>query len=185
MARILLLFVFVVAVNGYRHNPKFPKVDDKKVACTSALEQLRHELINKSRCGEPKEVFQELKLSNSFLQINPSWVWVKRCVGLCDNEGQDSRCVPSKTRIEAIPVRIFDLTTKKDTCTTFNLEVHESCSCCTSSSTDCRAPKVYDPRKCSCQCPNKEERRNCLKKRNMKWIRSKCICETKEKRTFW
>lgn len=30
MARILFLIVFVVAVNGYRHNPKFPKFEDKK-----------------------------------------------------------------------------------------------------------------------------------------------------------
>ncbi|XP_045459544.1 uncharacterized protein LOC123670080 [Melitaea cinxia] len=164
MARILFLIVFAVAVNGFRQNPKFPKFDDKKVGCTSASDKLRHELIEKSRCGEPKEVFQELKPPNSFTQINPSWVWVKRCVGLCDLEGPGSQCVPVKTRIEAIPVRIFDLSTSKDTCTTIKVEVHESCGCCSSSSSDCGAPKVFDPRKCSCHCPNKEERRNCLKK---------------------
>lgn len=185
MARILFLIVFVVAVNGYRHNPKFPKFEDKKVACTSASDKLRHELIEKSRCGEPKEVFQELKPPNSFTQINPSWVWVKRCVGLCDLGEPGSQCVPLKTRIEAIPVKIFDLSTRKDACTTINVEIHESCGCCSSSSSDCGAPRVFDPRKCSCHCPNKEERRNCLKKPNLRWNRSKCTCEQKLKRSRW
>ncbi|XP_026491676.1 uncharacterized protein LOC113397500 isoform X1 [Vanessa tameamea] len=189
MARIFFLFVFVVAVNGFRHHPKFPKADEsdliKKVACNSTLEQRRNEFIEKSRCGEPKEVFQELKLQSSYLQVSPSWVWVKRCVGLCDLEAPGSQCVATKTRIEPIPVRIYNLKTNKETCSTYSLEVHESCSCCTSSSSDCASPRVYNPRKCSCQCPNMEERRNCLKKRNqnMKWNRSKCICE--KKRTLW
>ncbi|CAG9563219.1 unnamed protein product [Danaus chrysippus] len=224
MARILLLFVIVVAVTG-KHHPKFPKSDEsdplkKAVACSSEQDQLRNQFIEKSRCGEPKEVFVDLKHTSSYLQVVPSSVWVKRCVGLCNFGPPGSQCIAIKTRMEAIPVcivfvelipiqrylfvldisltqlficsrlrnpivRVYNLKTEKETCTTYEVEVHESCGCCTTSPRDCVAPRVFNPRKCSCQCPNMDDRRKCLSKRNqnMRWNRSKCECE--KRRTFW
>nr|XP_032512427.1 uncharacterized protein LOC116766622 isoform X2 [Danaus plexippus plexippus] len=188
MARILLLFVIVVAVTG-KHHPKFPKSDEsdplKKVACSNEQDQLRNQFIEKSRCGEPKEVFVDLKHTSSYLQVVPSSVWVKRCVGLCNFGPPGSQCIAIKSRMEAIPVRVYNLKTEKETCTTYEVEVHESCGCCTTLPRDCVAPRVFNPRKCSCQCPNMDDRRKCPSKRNqnMRWNRSKCECE--KRRTFW
>lgn len=53
MARILFLIVFVVAVNGFRQNPKFPKFDDKK-----------------GEKGDLKKVDSPLTLKESF-NLNP------------------------------------------------------------------------------------------------------------------
>ncbi|OWR45533.1 hypothetical protein KGM_216021 [Danaus plexippus plexippus] len=168
MARILLLFVIVVAVTG-KHHPKFPKSDEsdplkKAVACSNEQDQLRNQFIEKSRCGEPKEVFVDLKHTSSYLQVVPSSVWVKRCVGLCNFGPPGSQCIAIKSRMEAIPVRVYNLKTEKETCTTYEVEVHESCGCCTTLPRDCVAPRVFNPRKCSCQCPNMDDRRKCPSK---------------------
>ncbi|VVC91192.1 unnamed protein product [Leptidea sinapis] len=139
MARILFLMFVLVIVNGHKHHPKFPKLvaseeteqPYKKVACNSSHDRLRNEIIEKSRCGEPKEVFVELKLPGSYLQVMPSSVWVKRCVGLCDYDGPGSQCV-----------RIFNLKTNKESCSTIDVEEHEACGCCTQ---NCPSPKVFNP----------------------------------------
>ncbi|XP_041972865.1 uncharacterized protein LOC121728697 isoform X2 [Aricia agestis] len=153
MERILLFFVVLVLVDGFKHqshHPKFPKQPDegehiRKVACDSSHDRLRNELIEKSQCGEPKEVFVELPVTASYLQVSPSSVWVKRCVGLCDFEAPGSKCVATKTRFEAVPVRIYNAKTKKETCSTYNVEVHEACGCCAATAASCGAPRVFNP----------------------------------------
>ncbi|XP_047518075.1 balbiani ring protein 3-like isoform X1 [Pieris napi] len=196
MARFLMLLIVVVIVDAYNHHPKFPKSvasesevqrGVKIVDCNGTHDKLRNDLIVKSSCGEPKEVFEKLTVAGSFLQVTPSHVWVKRCVGLCSYGPTGSQCTPTKTRKEHIPVRIFDLKTKRESCSTYEMVVHESCGCCVSGAKECSAPKIFNPRKCSCQCPNMNERRNCLKKRNMnmKWNRSKCTCEPRKRVTSW
>ncbi|CAH0721398.1 unnamed protein product, partial [Brenthis ino] len=148
MARLFFFFVFVAHVTAYRH-PKFPKAEESdvitKVVCNSIFDDARNEFIEKSRCGEPKEVFEELKLNTSYLQVNPSHVWVKRCVGLCDYEAPGSQCIATKIRRQPIPVRIYNLKTSRETCSTYMIDVHESCGCCTSSPHECSPPRVFNP----------------------------------------
>lgn len=64
----------------------------------------------------------------------------------------------------SLQVRIYNAETRKETCATYPVEEHVSCGCCNKEASDCASPRVYVPRKCSCQCPNMEERRDCLKK---------------------
>ncbi|XP_045492738.1 uncharacterized protein LOC123692125 isoform X1 [Colias croceus] len=192
MAKFVLIVVVLVVVEAHRPHPKLLRFASeetdgqnviKKGACNSTHAQLRNDYILKSKCGDPKDVFVELKLQGSYLQVTPSAVWVKRCVGLCDYAARGSQCVATQTKIEHVPVKIYNLKTDKYTCSTYAVEVHEKCGCCVK---DCAAPKVFNPRKCSCQCPNLEERRNCLKQRNsnMRWNRSKCVCEAKRRVTW-
>ncbi|CAK1544771.1 unnamed protein product [Leptosia nina] len=157
MARLIIFFLGVVMVDAYSRHPKFPKFAAseetevqsviKNVTCNSSHDKLRNDLIVKARCGEPKEVFEKLNLKGSYLQVSPSHVWVKRCVGLCDYEASGSQCTPTRIRKEQIPVRIFNLKTKKETCSTYEMDVHESCGCCLVGAKDCVAPKVFNPQK--------------------------------------
>ncbi|CAG5005856.1 unnamed protein product [Parnassius apollo] len=190
MEKALCMFVILAAATAHRHHPKFPKSSEeidtslyKKVACTSENDLLRNEIIEKSKCGEPKEVFIHLHPRATHEQVSPGAVWVKRCVGLCDYEASGSKCVATKTKIQHIPVRIYNVKTNKETCSTYPVEVHESCGCCALSPEECAAPRVYNPRKCTCQCPNVEEKRSCHRKRNqnMRWNRYKCACEEKRR----
>ncbi|XP_072942138.1 uncharacterized protein [Epargyreus clarus] len=143
----VLMILWCTASAEEKHHPKFPRSDDrdlfKKEVCSSHNDDLRNEVMQKSKCGEPKEVFVDLKLQVSYLQVTPSAVWVKRCVGLCD--GVDSKCVATKSKIENVPVRIYNVKTDKERCSTFPVKVHESCGCCSMSSDDCAAPRVYNP----------------------------------------
>ncbi|KAG6452342.1 hypothetical protein O3G_MSEX007576 [Manduca sexta] len=197
MARFILCVVLIAVLSGasgaaHKHHPKFPKGHEElgirdygsfiKVACTADNSRERDNIIEQSKCGEPKDVFEYLKTKAAHEQVSPAAVWVKRCVGLCeyDNEGS---CVPDETEIRHIPIRIYNAKTNKETCATYPIEEHKSCRCCALSPEKCAAPRVYNPRKCSCTCPNMEERRNCLKKRNqnMRWNRSKCQCEERRR----
>ncbi|XP_026748208.1 uncharacterized protein LOC113509117 isoform X1 [Galleria mellonella] len=185
MAKIFLvvvLFVFAEAV--HKHHPKFPKDLIEKVACTSENERIRNEIIEKSKCRDPKEVFVYLKPPSAHEQVIPSAVWVKRCVGICDYEAEGSSCVSTDTVMKTISIRIYNVKTKKETCSTYQIEEHRSCGCCNLTPEECGDSRIYNPRKCTCQCPNTEERRNCLRKRNlnMRWNRSKCTCEERRRR---
>ncbi|CAH2242710.1 uncharacterized protein LOC120623797 isoform X2 [Pararge aegeria] len=150
MERILVLLVFVVTVTAFRPNPRFPKEETeqnqiKKVSC-GAHEDRRNEILSKSKCGEPKDVFVELKPQSSYMQVVPSAVWVKRCVGLCDHGPEGSRCVGTNKTIEHIPVRISNLKTLKETCATYPVEVHHSCGCgCAVPTRECSSPRVFNP----------------------------------------
>ncbi|XP_059059541.1 uncharacterized protein LOC131852823 [Achroia grisella] len=185
MAKIFLfavLFVFVEAVP--KPHPRLGKDVIQKVACTSANERLRNEIIEKSKCREPKEVFVYLTPPSAHEQVIPSAVWVKRCVGICDYEAEGSSCASTNTVKKAISIRIYNVKTKKETCSTYQIDEHRSCGCCNLSSGECGMSRIYNPRKCTCQCPNMEERRNCLRKRNqnMRWNRFKCTCEERRRR---
>ncbi|PZC79067.1 uncharacterized protein LOC110375215 isoform X1 [Helicoverpa armigera] len=189
MAKIIVCLVLFVVVAGHKHHPKFPKTTEdyiipmpRKVACSGDNERERGNIIEQSKCGEPKEVFEYLKVRAAHEQISPRAVWVKRCVGLCEYENEGT-CVATETAIRHIPIRIYNAKTNKETCATYPIVEHVSCGCCSLSPEECAAPRVYNPRKCSCQCPNMEERRNCLKKRNqnMRWNRSKCACEQRRR----
>ncbi|CAG9792244.1 unnamed protein product [Diatraea saccharalis] len=192
MAKVFLFVaLFVIVVDAaHKHHPKFPKgseeydaSDIKKVACSSENDRLRNEIIEKSRCGPPKEVFVYLEPTAAHEQVSPGAVWVKRCVGLCDWETDGSKCIPTRTAIRQIPVRIYNVKTDKETCSTYPVVEHVSCGCCSGSRTDCGENRVFNPRKCTCQCSNTEERRSCLRQRgqNMRWNRSKCACEPRRK----
>ncbi|XP_045763174.1 uncharacterized protein LOC123865964 isoform X1 [Maniola jurtina] len=187
MERILVLLVFVVSVAAFRPNPKFPKEETdliKKAVSCGAHEDRRNEIISRSKCGEPKEVFVELKPQSSYMKVKPSAVWVRRCVGLCDHGPDGSKCIGINKTIEHIPVRISNLKTLKETCATYPVEVHLTCGCgCDVATRECPSPRIFNPRKCNCQCPNMKERRNCLKQRNpvMRWNPSKCICERRRR----
>ncbi|XP_061706449.1 uncharacterized protein LOC133517247 isoform X1 [Cydia pomonella] len=185
---VLVLFVIVRAVEN-RHHPKFGRSYEehevpplKKVSCSSGSSE-RSALIEDARCGAPREVFVVLKPKAAHEEIHPGAVWVKRCVGLCDHVGSDSKCVPRETTIRHIPIKISNMKTGKESCSMYELEEHLSCQCCTGSPESCAASgRVFNPRKCACQCPNLEERRNCLAKNpNMRWNRSKCACEERRR----
>ncbi|XP_026327041.1 balbiani ring protein 3-like [Hyposmocoma kahamanoa] len=193
MARILLLVILVTvaAEAAHKHHPKFPKSNEeyvvpeiRKVACSSESERLRSDIIEKSKCGLPKDIFIDLKPQAAHQQISPGAVWVKRCVGLCDYDTYGSKCIPLKKTITHIPVRIYNVKTNKEACSTYAVEEHLECGCCPGTPQSCQSPRVYDPRKCTCRCPNRKEKRNCRSKPNqiMRWNPSKCRCEVKPKR---
>ncbi|XP_049864974.1 uncharacterized protein LOC126366087 isoform X2 [Pectinophora gossypiella] len=193
MARILLLFVLFVTVRAaHKHrpiHPKFPKVSEDyetpqiTKACSSENERIRNDIIEQSKCGAPKEVFEYLESQAAHQQISPGAVWVKRCVGLCDYDTYGSKCVPLKKQIRYIPVRIYNVKTNKESCSTYAIEEHLSCGCCAGTPDQCAPPRIYDPRKCACRCPNRKEKRNCRSKLNqiMRWNPSKCACEEKKR----
>ncbi|XP_053600009.1 uncharacterized protein LOC128669296 isoform X1 [Plodia interpunctella] len=195
MAKIVLFIVLLAAASAHKHHPKFRQesveyYDNplssqiKKVPCTNQRDSLLNDNIEKSRCGAPKEVFVELNPPSKFEKVTPSHVWVKRCVGLCDFDASgSSECVAQSKVDKEITIRIHNMKTKKDTCATYTVEEHLSCGCCQLSSEEC-GDRIFNPRKCSCQCPNTEERRSCLQKRsqNMRWNRSKCTCEIRKPR---
>ncbi|CAB3235644.1 unnamed protein product [Arctia plantaginis] len=151
MEKLLLCFVLIVAVSGHKHHPKFPKnAEDyiipvpRKVVCSSENARERDDIIEQSKCGEPKEVFEYLKINAAHEQVSPRAVWVKRCVGLCeyDNEGT---CVATETVTRHIPIRIYNLKTDKETCATYPITEHVSCGCCALSPEKCAAPRVFNP----------------------------------------
>ncbi|XP_063823775.1 uncharacterized protein LOC135073522 isoform X1 [Ostrinia nubilalis] len=191
MAKLLWFVALVVVVEAaHVHHSKFRKGTDeyessayKKVPCSNDHDRERNEIMNKSSCGAPKEVFVHLAPQATYEQVSPSAVWVKRCVGLCDHAAYGSRCMPTKIVHRNIPVRIYNAKTNKATCSTYRVEEHEACGCCSASGEKCEENRVFNPRKCSCQCPNMEERRSCLRKRNqnLRWNRSKCACEPRRR----
>ncbi|CAG9792245.1 unnamed protein product [Diatraea saccharalis] len=78
MAKVFLFVaLFVIVVDAaHKHHPKFPKgseeydaSDIKKVACSSENDRLRNEIIEKSRCGPPKEVFVYLEPTAAHEQV--------------------------------------------------------------------------------------------------------------------
>ncbi|XP_023948230.1 uncharacterized protein LOC112053151 isoform X2 [Bicyclus anynana] len=152
MERILVLLVFVVSVTAYRLTPRFTTQETDEIKKVSpavscgAHEDKRNDIINKSKCGEPKEVFVELKPQSSYMQVVPSAVWVKRCVGLCDHGPGGSRCIGINKTVEHIPVRISNLKTLKESCAIHAVEVHLSCGCgCDVPTRDCPSPRVFSP----------------------------------------
>ncbi|KAJ2950450.1 hypothetical protein O0L34_g8693 [Tuta absoluta] len=153
MARILLLVVLIVTVKAaHKHHPKFPKTSEeyetthlKRVACSTEHDTLRNNIIQQSKCGAPKDVFEYLEVQGAHLQISPNAVWVKRCVGLCDYDTYGSKCVPLKKRMRSIPVRIYNVKTFKESCMMHEVEEHLSCGCCAGSPEECAAPQVFDP----------------------------------------
>ncbi|KAL4705713.1 hypothetical protein ACJJTC_019776 [Scirpophaga incertulas] len=175
MAISLVLVILLVTVSAtHKHHPRF-----RKVECSIENDSLRHEMVQKSRCGPPKEVFIYLQPQAAHEEVNPGAVWVKRCVGLCDYATFGSLCIPTKSVMKHIPIRIYNVKTNKESCSTYPVEEHVSCHCCAPSDKKCGENHVFNPRKCICQCSNYEERRSCIRKRNqnMKWNRAKCACE--------
>ncbi|XP_073967529.1 PDGF- and VEGF-related factor 1 isoform X2 [Choristoneura fumiferana] len=154
MEKIFILLVLCVVVKAvHKHHPKFPKVSEdgydvpllKKVPCAADQHSARSALIEGAKCGAPKEVFVVLKPRAAYEEIHPGAVWVKRCVGLCDHEGPDSKCVARETTIRHIPIKIYNVKTNKETCSSYPVEEHVSCQCCTGSPGDCAAPRVFNP----------------------------------------
>lgn len=70
----------------------------------------------------------------------------------------------------------MDVKTNKASCSWYPVEEHVRCGCCYLSAADCGAPKVYNPRKCSCQCPNIEDRRDCKVRKGMDVCQSLTEC---------
>ncbi|XP_012547432.1 uncharacterized protein LOC114242971 isoform X1 [Bombyx mandarina] len=182
---VLCLVLFAVVAVQARH--QFPRVSERlgepfrigeyiKVVCTSELSNERDHIMEKSRCGEPKDVFVQLKPNSPHELVSPSAVWVKNCVGICDYDNEGS-CIATETKIRHIPVRIYNGNTNKESCATYAVEEHVKCGCCALSPDHCVSPRVFNPRKCSCHCPNIEDRRECVKKTDMTWNRAHCKCE--------
>ncbi|KOB67580.1 PDGF/VEGF-related factor 1 [Operophtera brumata] len=195
MAKLVLCIVmFAAVVVAHRRHPKFPKSEEysiplsgikgeyRKVACGGDNARERDKIIEQSKCGEPKPVFVHLDPKVGHEQVSPGAVWVKRCVGICEYDNAGS-CVATESVIRHIPIRVYNAKTNKESCAMYPVEEHVSCGCCALEPDKCAPPKVFNRRKCTCQCPNLEERRDCLKQRNlnMKWNRSKCACEQRRK----
>ncbi|KAG7305802.1 hypothetical protein JYU34_009948 [Plutella xylostella] len=144
---VLMILVLCVVVRAYRH-PKFPHYPNefrdnnlKKEKCSREKEDLRNEYIERSKCGKPKEVFVHLNSASTSELVIPKAVWVARCAGTCDYDGHE--CVATVKRTLHIPVRVSNISTGKESCSTYEVEEHVSCGCC--SKRECEAPQIFNP----------------------------------------